>query len=175
MLSFRSRLSRADVDVIRQIADSTGFFDENDVQINVEIAEDMLCRKDSCHKFILADYNGRTVAYVCYGKVSDARDGTYEICWLSTLNDYRGLGIGRRLINCLIAKLRKKGAERIYVKTDSKEQYKPTRRFYEKCGFRLQAVLPGYYDDNDNCCIYALQLVDNDCAETGREQCLAAE
>lgn len=174
MLSFRNRLTKTDINTIRNIANSTGFFDENDVRINVDIAEDLLCHKDTCHKFLFAEYKDQAVAYVCYGKVPDAKDGTYEIYRLSTHNEYRGLGIGSHLINHLITKLRKKGAEKIYVKTDSKDQYAPTRRFYEKCGFRLQAVLPGYYDDNDGCCIYALNLT-RDAFENCQEQYLAAE
>lgn len=110
MLSFRNKLVKTDPEVIRQIAASTGFFDRQDVQINVEIAENLLNQKDSEHKFLFADYMDKTVAYVCYGEVPDAKEGTYEIYWLSTLNEYRGLGIGRNLINKLITKLRKKGA-----------------------------------------------------------------
>ena len=93
MLSFRNKLVKTDPEVIRQIAASTGFFDRQDVQINVEIAENLLNQKDSEHKFLFADYMDKTVAYVCYGEVPDAKEGTYEIYWLSTLNEYRGLGI----------------------------------------------------------------------------------
>ncbi len=175
MLSFRSRIEKNDPQVIRQIAESTGFFDEQDVHITVEIAENLLNKKDSNHKFLFADYMNQTVAYVCYGEVPDAKEGTYEIYWLSTLNEYRGLGIGRNLINRLITKLRKKGAGKIYLKTDSKDQYAPTRRFYERCGFKLQAVLPGYYDDNDGCCIYALDLKEKDVWGFYPEQYGAAE
>jgi ribosomal protein S18 acetylase RimI-like enzyme len=79
------------------------------------------------------------------------------------------------LINKLITKLRKKGAKKIYVKTDSKDQYAPTRRFYNKCGFKLQAVLPGYYDDNDNCCIYALDLTEKDALGLFPDEYVAAK
>lgn len=116
MLSFRNKLVKTDPEVIRQIAASTGFFDRQDVQINVEIAENLLNQKDSEHKFLFADYMDKTVAYVCYGEVPDAKEGTYEIYWLSTLNEYRGLGIGRNLINKLITKLRKKALKRFMSK-----------------------------------------------------------
>ena len=52
MLSFRNKLVKTDPEVIRQIAASTGFFDRQDVQINVEIAENLLNQKDSEHKFL---------------------------------------------------------------------------------------------------------------------------
>ena len=175
MLSFRNRIEKNDPEIIRQIAQSTGFFDDNDVQINVNIAENLLNQKDSNHKFLFADYMNKTVAYVCYGEIPDAKEGTYEIYWLSTLNEYRGLGIGRNLINKLITKLRKKGAHKIYLKTESQDLYAPTRKFYERCGFKLQAVLPGYYDDFDSCCIYALNLDERDSWGFYPEQYGAAE
>ena len=53
MLSFRNKLVKTDPEVIRQIAASTGFFDRQDVQINVEIAENLLNQKDSEHKCLL--------------------------------------------------------------------------------------------------------------------------
>ncbi len=175
MLSFRSKIEKNDPQAIRQIAESTGFFDEQDVRINVDIAKNLLNQKDTSHKFLFADYMNHPVAYVCYGEIPDAKEGTYEIYWLSTLNEYRGLGIGHNLLNKLVSKLRKKGASKIYLKTESKELYAPTRRFYEKYGFKLQAVLPEYYDDNDSCCIYVLDLKAKDSWGFYPEQYGAAE
>ena len=39
MLSFRNKIAKTDPEVIRQIAASTGFFDEQDIRINVDIAK----------------------------------------------------------------------------------------------------------------------------------------
>ena len=158
MLSFRNTLRENDPEVIAQIASSTGFFDDRDVQLNADIARHLLRNKDCEHRFLFAEYNGKTVAYACFEELPDAKAGTYELYWLSTLNEYRGLGIGRQLVEYLIAYLRNFGAERLYVKTDSTAQYAPTRRFYEKCGFKLGAVLPEYYGTGDDCCIYCLNL-----------------
>lgn len=158
MLSFRNTLRENDPEVIAQIASSTGFFDDKDVKLNADIARHLLRNKDCEHRFLFAEYNGKTVAYACFEELPDAKAGTYELYWLSTLNEYRGLGIGRQLVDYLITHLKSLGAERLYVKTDSTAQYEPTRRFYEKCGFRLGAVLLEYYDTGDDCCIYCLNM-----------------
>lgn len=162
MLSFRNNVIGSDPESIRQIASSTGFFDSSDVEDNVSLAKDLLRKGSSytkqTHNFLFTEYKGQTVAYVCFGIMPDARKGTYEIHWLSTLNEFRGLGIGRKLLETLINSLKAQGAHKIYLKTDSKEQYRPTRNFYESCGFKIEAILKGYYDDFDDCCIYALQL-----------------
>lgn len=165
MLSFRNKLNENDPEVIRQIGASTGFFDSSDIEISVTLAKDVLeggySYSKKTHDFLLAEHDGKTVAYACFGKVLDAREGTYEIFWLSTLNEYRGHGIGKTLINRLIEMLKDMGAKRIYVKTDSTAQYQPTRRFYESCGFSVEATLRGYYGDSDDCLIYAIKLEDS--------------
>ena len=138
MLCFRNTLRENDPEIIAHIASSTGFFDDRDVQHNADIARHLLLQKDCEHRFLFAEYNGKTVAYACFEELPDAKAGTYELYWLSTLNEYRGLGIGRKLVDYLIATLKNYDAERLYVKTDSTPQYEPTRRFYEKCGFKFE-------------------------------------
>ncbi len=158
MLTFRNKLNHTDPETIRKIAASTGFFDKSDVEVNYTLAKNVAFNFDENHEFLLAEFDGNVVAYACFGELNDARDGTYEIFWLSTHNTFRGCGIGRTLINKLVEELRSRGAMRLYLKTDSKAQYAPTRNFYESCGFTKQAVLKGYYDDSDDCCIYAMDL-----------------
>lgn len=158
MLTFRNKLNASDPDTISRIAASTGFFDETDIELNKTLAENVLSGHDQNHEFLLAEFDGKTVAYICFGELQDARKGTYEIHWLSTDNEYRGCGIGHQIINQLISELKSRNASRLYVKTDSTAQYKPTRKFYEKCGFNQDAILKGYYTDFDDCCIYSLDL-----------------
>ena len=134
MLSFRNTLRENDPETIARIASSTGFFDDRDVQHNADIARHLLCHRDCEHRFLFAEYNGKTVAYACFEELPDAKAGTYELYWLSTLNEYRGLGIGRQLIDYLVNHLKSLGAERLYVKTDSTAQYEPTRRFMKNAG-----------------------------------------
>lgn len=158
MLSFRTDLREDDPQAVASIAASTGFFDNRDVKVNFEIAASRLHHQDNNHQFMFAEYNGKTVAYACYCELPDACAGTYELYWLSTQNEYRGLGIGRNLVRKLVMDLRMRGASRLYVKTDSTRQYEPTRRFYESCGFRQCAILADYYGQGDDCCIYRMDL-----------------
>lgn len=51
-------------------------------------------------------------------------------------------------------------------KTEGTEQYLPTRKFYESCGFKLEAVLKEYYDDKDDCYIYSYKFCEDDAADT---------
>lgn len=158
MLTFRTYLTKNDPDAICKIAASTGFFDESDVELNRKLAEKALHNKDCGYEYIIAEFGGEPVACVCFGELPDAREGTFEIFWLSTLNSFRGCGIGHQLFSRLSEILKERDAQKLYVKTDNTDQYYPTRKFYEKCGFRREAVLKEYYDRKDDCCIYGMDF-----------------
>lgn len=163
MLSFRDKITTRDPEVVRQISASTGIFDHDDVEITVELAKNAIKQKYKHTKsiddlkFLFAEYDGQTVAYACFGKIADSAS-TYELYWLSTHNAHRGKGIGKQLINKLLEDVKKVGGSKLYIKTDSKEQYKPTRQFYDACGFKVEALLKEYYSSNDDCIIYAKHL-----------------
>lgn len=158
MLQFRDVMTAKDPDIIRNIANSTGFFDKDTAEISVNIAQTTLkgYNKDN-YKFLFAEYNGKTIAYACFGRIVDS-SSTYELYWLSTLNEFRGLGVGKKIISELINHIRNLGGRKIYVKTDGTSQYAPTRKFYENCGFKNEAILKEYYESYDDCYIYSYHL-----------------
>ncbi len=51
-------------------------------------------------------------------------------------------------------KIKEMGGKRIYVETSSREQYKPTRSFYSRCGYRKEATLEDFYCPGDDKVIY---------------------
>ena len=162
MLSFRYKLNAQDPETIRKISASTGFFDATDVKISVNLANSVLSEQEKSNQsqdigFLLAEYNGKTVSYACFGKIEESR-ATYELFLFSTLNEYRGQGIGRKMIQKLLETIKDLGGTKLFIKTDGTEQYAPTRRFYESCGFTLEAVLKEYYNDKDDCYIYSYKL-----------------
>lgn len=158
MLSFRKNLTPMDPENIRIIAQSTGFFDEKDTELSADLAKSILeDGDDEDHKFIFADDDEKTVAFACFGMVPDS-EASYELYWLSTLNEYRGKGIGKEVIANLLNDIKKSGGRKLFLKTCGDDKYAPTRKFYEKCGFKMEAVLKEYYDTDQDCCIYSYKF-----------------
>jgi hypothetical protein len=50
------------------------------------------------------------------------------------------------------------GGTRIYIETSHRADYEATRGFYERCGYRLEAVLADYYAPGDGRAIYVKGL-----------------
>ena len=70
MLSFRDKLNARDPETIRNITASTGFFDDTDIEIGVNLAHAVLNRQyanDNAEKpeFLFAEDGGQTVGYAC--------------------------------------------------------------------------------------------------------------
>jgi GNAT superfamily N-acetyltransferase len=69
-----------------------------------------------------------------------------HIKWLGVVKELHRHGIGRRLINGMVERVREHGVTRITVDTLAPTyEYEPlarTRAFYEACGFRLDRIEP---------------------------------
>jgi hypothetical protein len=70
--------------------------------------------------------------------------------------DFTRRGISHRLFNFKKCekKIRKTGETRIYVETSSCDQYAGNRAFYEKLGYRQEAVISDFYRPGDSKVIY---------------------
>ena len=62
------------------------------------------------------------------------------------------------LIQATEAEIPALGGTRVYIETSSRELYHPTRRFYERCGYALEAVLKDFYTPEDDKLIYRKSL-----------------
>jgi len=56
----------------------------------------------------------------------------------------RGRGVGRRLVNHVLAQSRLRGYERVSLDTGGSEGFAPSRALYAACGFRACAPFAGY-------------------------------
>lgn len=157
--SFRFELTDSDVAAVRRITESTGFFSEAEVEIAVELAVDRRQKgPKSDYHFIVADVAGKPVAYASYGRIACTVE-SFDLYWLVVAKSAQNHGWGRKLLTEAEAQVRKLGGTRLYVETSNRAQYVPTRAFYERCGYRIEAILPDFYAPGDDKVIY-IKLLD---------------
>ena len=146
---FRNEARQSDVQRVREIVASTGFFSDAEVDVAVELIEDRVRKgAQSDYRFVFASQNGTTIGYACYGPVA-CTVGSFDLYWIVVHDDHRGHGLGLKLMHECEATIAAEGGRRIYVETSSRPQYEPTRKFYEKCGYRVEAVLEDFYSPHD--------------------------
>jgi ribosomal protein S18 acetylase RimI-like enzyme len=153
-IRFRTNPKPEDIETVRDIIVSTGFFYEFEVPVAVELIEEAVLEGDeSGYHFIFAEVGGKTVAYSCYGHIAGT-DAGYDLYWIATHNSCRGTGIGKVLLEETHKKAKERGARYIIAETSTLEKYLPTRLFYEKNGYNKDAVIDDYYKPGDGKVIY---------------------
>ncbi len=157
-LSFRENVLPGDSAAVRAIVASTGFFYDHEVDVAVELVDERLQKGlGSGYLFLFAEQSGRVVGYSCYGEIA-CTDGSYDLYWIAVDNDCRNQGIGKNLLEKTEALIAGRKGRAIWVETSGQEKYLPTRKFYLRFGYRQEAVLKGFYADDDDKVIYVKRL-----------------
>lgn len=153
-LSLRESVRPADVAAVRRIVASTGFFYPAEVEVAVELVEERLRRGPaSGYHFVFAERGGRMVGYACYGPIA-CTVGAYDLYWIAVHHPEQRRGLGRRLLAAAEEAIRRAGGRRVYIETSGRALYAPTRAFYERCGYVVEALLPDFYAPGDGKYIY---------------------
>jgi len=159
-LMFREEVRPSDAGLVRDIVSSTGFFNAEEVDIAVELVDEALSRGASAgYFFVFADYEGGVAGYACYGPIPGTKS-SFDLYWIAVRAELRGRGLGRMLMQRAESAVGEMGGTRVYIDTSSREQYAPTRGFYESCGYRKDAVLEDFYASGDSKVIYVKKLKD---------------
>ncbi|MFH1188079.1 MAG: N-acetyltransferase [bacterium] len=154
----RHELTVADKIQIEEIISSSGCFSETDIKIAIEVADEHLNKKEeSGYSFILAESLGNVLGYICFGPIIGA-DKRFEIYWIAILNNFRNLGIGKKLLQEAERKIISTESRRIFVETSSKDAFQIAREFYKKNGYKKEAIIPDFYSDGDHKIIYSKRI-----------------
>ena len=158
---FRNEIFKRDVETIRDILSSTGFFEAapDEIDVAAELAEQALKEGNSPenYDFVFLEDEGKTVGYACFARVPCTLS-SFEIYWIAIHNDCRGKGLGKRLINEVIRMVKNLGATKLVLQMAGRAQYLPTQKFYQACGFKEEARLKNYYAVGDDCLIYTIDF-----------------
>ncbi|HEY8424901.1 MAG TPA: ribosomal protein S18-alanine N-acetyltransferase [Limnochordales bacterium] len=101
-----------------------------------------LLDNDRAH-YLVARVDGRAVGYVGIWLVAD--EG--HITNVAVHPDYRGRGVGRRLMEAITDLARRKGMRRMTLEV--RKSNIRAQRLYESLGFRSAGIRRGYYRDNN--------------------------
>lgn len=157
-LTLRSHVLPQDEENVRAIVESTGFFHTPEIDVAVELVTERLSKGEaSGYFFIFAETDGKTAGYSCFGP-TPCTQASYDLYWIAVHNDYRGQGIGRRLMQASEEAIRAAGGRRIYIETSACEQYAPTRAFYLSNDCILEATLKDFYAPGEAKCIFVKEV-----------------
>jgi ribosomal protein S18 acetylase RimI-like enzyme len=139
---------------IAAIVRATAVFSEEEVAVALELFD----AGEPDYEFIGAFTGDRLVGYACYG-LTPATDRTYDLYWIAVHPDAQRSGAGAALMAEVERRLEERRARLLMVETSSRDDYQPTRRFYEKRGYGEHARLRDFYAAGDDRLILGKRLV----------------
>jgi len=81
------------------------------------------------------------------GALKDLGNGTGEIKSMHTREVLRGRGLGRRMLEHILAEARRRNYSALYLETGSMDAFIPARRLYEAYGFDYCGPFGDYTED----------------------------
>ncbi len=139
-------LAPKDRGYLQSILLRAGVFTPEEIEVAMELIDLVLRdsnQKDySIHCFVNAE--DKPLGYICYGPVPMTQ-GTFDLYWIVVDSEFKGQGIGSRLIDFLEEEMRRRKGRLILADTSSISSYEEAHRFYLKKGFQEVARVPDFY------------------------------
>lgn len=143
-------LDRAHRDGVRDILHATAVFRAEEVNVALELFDEAGEDYELVGTFGDDD---RLDGYACFGP-TPSTDRTFDLYWIAVHPRAQGVGIGSRLLAEVERRLRERAARLLVVETSSRQEYAPTRRFYESRGYHATACIGDFYAPGDDRVIF---------------------
>lgn len=160
-MDWRSELRASDPIAVGELVAATKFFSVAEKDVAVELVDDALARgAASGYHFVFAnaaESTHRIDGYTCYGPIP-ATASSFDLYWIAVTPRVQRSGLGRELLLETERRAVGLGARQMYVDTSGREQYSPTRAFYERMGYEKAAELADFYAPGDAKIIYWKKL-----------------
>lgn len=163
MMHIRKELVKEDIQNIRSILQSTGFFDQapDEIDVATELVEIALNNGNNVENYqilIAEDETGTMSGYVCFARVPCTLT-TFEMYWLCVNKAVQSRGIGQFLVDEVFKMVKELGGHKVVLQTAGRSQYLPTQQFYLHYGFILEASIKDYYAPGDDCLTFTKEIV----------------
>jgi ribosomal protein S18 acetylase RimI-like enzyme len=144
---------------------ASGLFRLGEIDVAVELVQSRLEKgAASGYEFVFAEQKGEVIGYICFGK-NTVTVSSFDVYWIAVEPSKQGQGIGQLLLEEAERQIAAAGGTRIYIETSHRSDYQATRGFYERCGYRLAAVLDDFYAPGDGKATY-FKVLDNPVASS---------
>ena len=165
---------------IEEIVRATGVFSEEEVAVALELFDATYEAKmengewrmgstplsisdapfsQSDYEFVGAFSGDTLVGYACFGP-TPATDRTYDLYWIAVHPSAQRSGAGASLMMEVEHQLESRRGRLLVIETSSRDDYAPTRRFYQKRGYEEGARLRDFYALGDDRVVLTKRLSD---------------
>jgi ribosomal protein S18 acetylase RimI-like enzyme len=150
------KLIKEDRDCIKKILIDTEHFNQDEIDIALELIDIYLGVKEQKDYIIYVSENDGTkepAGYICYGR-RPLTESTYDLYWIAVDPNVHGKGTGSALVGFMESDLKQRNGKLVLIETSGKESYSGERKFYEKNGYSVQTVIKDFYKSGDDLVVF---------------------
>ena len=146
-----------DRDRVHAMVEATGVFRPDEVEVALEVFDDAVAAPGVDYHALGAYDDDTLVGFALYGP-TPCTVTTWDLYWIVVDPHAHRLGVGRRLMAESETAIDRHGGRLVVVETSSRENYAPTRAFYEALGYDRAARIADYYAAGDDLIVYTKPL-----------------
>lgn len=149
----------ADTSVLLELARETQMFKPMEIQALQEVLDDYHAENRALgHLSITYELDGQVLGFAYFAPAA-MTDRTWYLYWIAVRKTQQAQGIGRALMRQVEQDIQKQGGRILFIETSWTPHYEPTRRFYLKLGYEIEATLRDFYADGDGMVVFRKRLV----------------
>ncbi|MBU0728161.1 MAG: GNAT family N-acetyltransferase [Proteobacteria bacterium] len=143
---------------ILNILNATVIFRPTELVVAAEVLESSISNAIESEYFsLVAESAGQICGWICYGP-TPCTSGVMDIYWIVASTKLRRRGIGRALMTAAEKEIRASGARLITIDTAGRDDYLPSRLFYQNAGYEEKARIRDFYTPGDDKVVFVKEL-----------------
>jgi len=152
-------ITPADRPSLEKILSSSGYFYDYEVDLALSLADETVEKGEekSGYYWIRLTEDDEVIGFTCFGP-NPSSVNSWDLYWIAVHEEYRKKHYGSVLLKESEARIRALGGRIVWIETSGRPLYEPTRHFYLKNGYELEATLREFYGPGDDKLVFRREL-----------------
>lgn len=147
-------VNKSDLEELKIVIESSGLFPPDMLE---GMMTDYFTSSETQDIWLTKTKNGKPIA-ISYCAPEKLTDGTYNLYLIAVHKDWQGKGIGGELMNYIENLLQSQGKRILLVETSGLPEFELTRKFYDKCSYKREAVIRDFYCEGEDKVVFWKKL-----------------
>lgn len=143
-----------DLPALKSVLDSSELFPS-------EMLDEMIANffnDENSSDFWFTTVQNNTPISIAYCAPEQMTEGTFNLYAIAVDKKHQGKGIGSEMMRFIEDRLQKNNERILLVETSGTADFELTRNFYQKIGYKQQAVIPEFYAKGDDKVVFWKKL-----------------
>jgi ribosomal protein S18 acetylase RimI-like enzyme len=156
MMSQIRKVVKPDLDAVKEVIDTNGLFPSNLLE---KMMIDFFINPSTEDIWLTKEINTVPIA-ISYCAPERMTNGTYNLYLIAVHKDYQGKGVGGEMMNYVEKLLVANGKRLLLVETSGLPEFELTRKFYDKCNYKREALIRDFYSEGEDKVIFWKKLTE---------------